>query len=297
MDRSTVFRPHGPRHRGIRRRQTQTALLFISPWIIGLFLFFLRPLFTSLRLSFGTLTSIVGLQTQWAGFANYIRAFTVDVEFVPLLLGQIRTTLIYTPLITVFSLLLALLLNRKVRFKGVFRCLFFLPVLLGSGVVMQELQKTGVHTGAITEAASVLLPPSLSAYFGAGFSDTMTVLFGSINDILWKCGVQTVLFLAGLQTISPSLYESAKCDAATGWESFWFITLPMMLPIILLNLIYTLIDSFGDINNAVMAYILRMKTEMDYAAAIGWIYFIFIFLLTALIYLLLGRRVYADKER
>ncbi|MBQ8752835.1 MAG: sugar ABC transporter permease, partial [Clostridia bacterium] len=104
-------------------------------------------------------------------------------------------------------------------------------------------------------------------------------------------------FLSGLQTISPSLYESARCDAATGWEMFWFITLPMMSPIILLTVVYTIIDSFADINNQVMGYILQMKTEMDYAAAIGWIYFVFIFLVVILLYGILGRRVYQEKGR
>jgi len=281
----------------MQTRRTIASLVFISPWVVGFLLFFLRPIFISLRLSFGELVSIVGLQTTWAGWENYVRAFTLDVEFIPLFLKQVGNTFLYTPLITAFSLILAMLLNQKIRFKGFFRCVFFLPVLLGSGVVMQQLQETGMQTRAIMAAAEVLLPEQVVSYLGPGFASAMDMLLGNISDILWKCGVQIILFLAGLQTISPSLYESARCDAATGWEMFWFITLPMMSPIILLTVVYTLIDSFADINNQVMGYILRMKTEMDYAAAIGWIYFVFIFLVVILLYGILGRRVYQEKGR
>ena len=278
-------------------RRTVASLVFITPWFVGCLLFFLRPIFISLRLSFGSLVNIVGLQTTWAGWTNYVRAFTLDVEFVPLFLRQVGNTFLYTPLITAFSLILAMLLNQKIRFKGIFRVVFFLPVLLGSGVVMAQLQETGMQSRAITEAAAVLLPEQVVSYLGPGFASAMDMLLTNICDILWKCGVQIILFLSGLQTIPPSLYESARCDAATGWEMFWFITLPMMSPIILLTVVYTIIDSFGDINNQVMGYILRMKTEMDYAAAIGWIYFIFIFLVVILLYGILGRRVYQEKGR
>ena len=282
-------------HIGMQRRKTIQALLFISPWIIGFLLFFLYPIITSLRLSFGKLTNIVGLQTTWSGLENYLRAFTVDVEFIPLFLKQIQTTFLYTPLITVFSLILAILLNQKIKCKGLFRCVFFLPVLLGSGVVMMELEQTGMNTRSVLEAVNILLPSNVMNYLGAGLETVLNFLFYNISSILWKCGVQVILFLAGLQTISPSLYESAKCDAATGWEMFWFITLPMMAPIILLNVIYTLIDSFSDVNNQVMAYILRMKTEMDYAAAIGWIYFLFVFVVVILLYVIIVRIVYQYK--
>ncbi len=278
-------------------RRTLASLLFISPWILGFLLFFLRPIFISLRLSFGSLVNIVGLQTTWAGWTNYVRAFTIDVEFMPRFLGQVGNTFLYTPLITAFSLILAMLLNQKIRGKGFFRVVFFLPVLLGSGVVMAQLQETGMQTRAIEAAAAVLLPERLVSYLGPNFAAAMNLLLTHISDILWKCGVQIILFLSGLQTISPSLYESARCDAATGWEMFWFITLPMMSPIILLTVVYTIIDSFADINNQVMGYILQMKTEMDYAAAIGWIYFVFIFLVVILLYGILGRRVYQEKGR
>ena len=167
-------------HIGMQRRKTIQALLFISPWIIGFLLFFLYPIITSLRLSFGKLTNIVGLQTTWSGLENYLRAFTVDVEFIPLFLKQIQTTFLYTPLITVFSLILAILLNQKIKCKGLFRCVFFLPVLLGSGVVMMELEQTGMNTRSVLEAVNILLPSNVMNYLGAGLETVLNFLFYNI---------------------------------------------------------------------------------------------------------------------
>ena len=174
-------------HIGMQRRKTIQALLFISPWIIGFLLFFLYPIITSLRLSFGKLTNIVGLQTTWSGLENYLRAFTVDVEFIPLFLKQIQTTFLYTPLITVFSLILAILLNQKIKCKGLFRCVFFLPVLLGSGVVMMELEQTGMNTRSVLEAVNILLPSNVMNYLGAGLETVLNFLFyNMIIDYLLK---------------------------------------------------------------------------------------------------------------
>jgi ABC-type sugar transport system permease subunit len=135
---------------------------------------------------------------------------------------------------------------------------------------------------------------------GPAFSQIVFDMLSRLTIIFWKTGVQILLFLAGLQGISPSLYESARCDGATEWENFWKITLPMISPVILLNLIYTLVDSFTDINNRMMTYIKDtafIKIQMGYASAMGWIYFLFIFVLLILVFVLTRRLVFYTGEK
>lgn len=269
--------------------------VFISPFIVGFLLFFISPIFRSLELSFSNIVKMIGIsETALIGFDHYIDAFVKDIEFVPTFLKVIRDTLINTPLILIFSLIIAIMINKNIKGKGFFRVIFFLPFLLGTGYVIKQLLGMGIDQMAVSGAKDILLPNEIKSIIGSTATDVLSEFMSRITLVLWKCGVQIIIFLSGLQGISHSLYESARCDSATEWDIFWKITLPMMSPIIFLNMIYTIVDSFNDSNNAMVNYFIDTsfkKNEICYASAISWIYFVFIALLLSIIFIVMGRIV------
>lgn len=282
----------------MRRKQALEGYLFILPWIIGVSAFFLYPLFKSIRLSFSKITKFAGWKMEWVGFDNYIRAFVWDINFLPMFFETVQKTLIYLPLINIFALFLAILLNKKVKARGLFRMVYFMPVILGSGYVMNQLVGEGVVQGAIDVERGVAIPREILMYMGPAVVHTVQNFMNNLALILWKSGVQIVLYISGLQGISSSLYEAARCDGASEWEMFWKITLPMISPVILLSLIYTLIDLFADVSNPIVDYVRTTaftNRQYEYGAAIGWIYFAFIFLIVVVVFMV-GRRYVHDAS-
>ena len=284
----------------MQQRQNIEAFIFISPWLLGSIFFFFKPMLQSVKLSFSKVVRLNGFVMEWAGLANYEKAFLWDINFIPMFLNVVRDTLVNTPITLVFSLFIAMLINRPMKFRGFFRTVFFLPVLLGSGFVMKQLLGLGVGSEAMSVANGIIMPESIAMYLGPTFTNVVTIFLDRITIILWKSGVQIILFLAGLQGISISLYEAARCDGATEWEMFWKITLPMISPVILLNFIYSLIDSFTDANNPIVDYILSAsfaKNQFEYGAAMGWIYFIFIFAVCMSVFAIMKKRVFNIGEK
>jgi len=272
---------------------------FILPWLIGFIAFFAMPFFKSIQLSFSKITKIAGFEMEWIGWQHYAKAFTWDVYFVPMFINTMRNTLITIPLTVVFSLFIAILINRNIKFKGFFRGAFFIPVLLGTGFVMKQLLGMNVQNQAIEVAMGIVMPDEILNYLGPDIAAYVTEFMYRITLIFWRSGVQVVLFLAGLQSIPNSMYEAARCDAATEWEMLWKITLPMITPVISLNCIYTLIDSFTDVNNPIVDYILDMgfkSVQYEYAAAMSWIYLLFVFIVVILIFVIFRRFSYDSKE-
>lgn len=288
------------RRLGYEKQKIVEAYIFVSPLIVGGLLFFVLPFLMSLRVSFSEITRFVGFQMKWAGFKHYVKAFVYDINFIPNFLGTVQFTLVNTPLIVVFSLIFAIFLNRKIRLRPFFRLVFFLPFLLGTGFVMQELLGQGVESRSMNVARGVLFPQDIVLYLGPRVYSTINGFLGRITIILWRSGVQILLYLAGLQGISPSLYESARVDGATEWECFWKITLPMISPVILLNIVYTLIDSFTDITNPLLTYIADRgfsgAAEFEYAAAMSWIYCLFIMILLGLVFAIMRPFVYTGRR-
>ena len=279
----------------LRNKKAIEGWLFTLPWIIGFLIFFAFPLVVSINLSFGDITKPGSLATRFVGLVNFERAFVEDTSFVPMFLTVVKTTLIRTPMIILFSLIIAIMLNKKLFLKGFFRQIFFLPVLLGTGFVMQQLLGQQVDAQAMEVARGILLPDEILLYMGPKIAGYIGIFLDNITIVLWKSGVQIILFLAGLQGISKSLYESAKVDSATEWEMFWKITLPMISPVILLNMVYTVVDSFTDITNPIVNYIYSMgfkNSNFEYAAAMGWIYMGFILVLIGIIFLCMKRFIH-----
>lgn len=282
----------------LRRRRTLEGLMFVSPWILGALLFFVYPLFVSIRLSVSDMVTLKGFVMKWTGFKHYENILFWNTNYVPKLLESIKDTLINTPITLVFSLFIAILINQKMKGRGFFRTVFFIPVLLGAGYVMNQLLGIGVGN-VVTNQVEGFLTGKLMRALGPTFSGVVQDFLNRITVVLWKSGVQIILFLSGLQGIPGSLYEAAKCDGATAWENFWKITLPIISPIILLNFIYSMVDSFTDSNNAVLSQIISNfnSAKFNEGAAMGWIYFLFTFTLCGIAMLILRRRVYNIGEK
>lgn len=289
---------------GLEKRKVISGYVFILPWMLGFLAFLVYPLVMSLYMSFRKMTSVSGMQMDYIAWENYSRAVLKDVNFIPLFYDAIRNAFVEIPLILVFSFFMAMLLNHQVIGRAFFRGAFFLPVVIGSGFVMEQLLGQGV--GALQTLAAdpsvtntgvtngLQIPDVIARYLSVEMYGNLADILGRLTIIFWKTGIQILLFLAGLQGISESLYESAKCDGATPWEMFWKITFPLMTPVLLLNAIFTLVDSFTDIRNQVILYIKQVaftNIEMGYAAALGWIYFAFVFILIVLIFAFTRKRV------
>ena len=269
--------------------------MFVSPFIVGVLVFFIYPLIVSIRLSVSKL-EIKGFQMAFDGFDNYRRAFMVDKDFVTKFLYSLTNMAQYTPLIVIFSLILAILISRRFKFRAVFRVIFFLPFLLGTGLVMQYLLGQGISGKSLDISRGIIVPEQIMLTFGSAVSNAVSQYLNLISMALWQSGVQVLLFLSGIQSIPLSLYESAKCDGATEWESFWKITLPMLSPIILLNIVFTIVTSFTDITNAVMDYIYQIAfksaaPQYEYSAALGWIYFAVVIVVIGAVFLAMGKFV------
>lgn len=280
----------------MRRRNNLEALMFLSPWIIGTCVFFFNAIFSSIRLSFSEIVQLRGFVMEWRGWVNYQNIFMYDINFMPTFIEVVLDTVVNTPLVLVFSLIIAMLINQPLPGKGFFRTCFFIPVLLGSGYVMEQLLQIDA-TGSV--GAGIVLPQVLQEMLGSTIVTVVQPFLDRITLILWNSGVPIILFLAGLQGISSSLYEAAKCDGATQWEMFWKITLPMISPIILLNFIYTLVMYFTSVDNALVKYILDSvfsRIEFAKGAAMGWVYFLFVFVLCGLVFGILKLGSKANKE-
>ncbi|MBM7542631.1 carbohydrate ABC transporter permease [Amphibacillus cookii] len=283
------------------------GLLFVSPWLFGFIFFFFVPLLTSLQYSFSTIeASSEGLNVTFTGLSNYIEALAVNPNFNRQLVESLFEIVIDVPLILIFSLFIAVLLNQEFFGRSVARSIFFLPVILASGVILgleaeslvQEINQQNANAGGLANALGAFELERIM--LRAGVNDyVVNYLTGAVSriyDIVSQSGVQILIFLAGIQTISPQIYEASKMEGATGYEAFWKITLPMVSPLILVNLIYTIIDSFS--RSPVTELI--MSTGFDnlnfgLSSAMAWVYFISIMLILAISTYLISKKVFYQE--
>jgi ABC-type sugar transport system permease subunit len=283
----------------LRARQAITGYLFVAFWLAGFALFLLVPLIRSFAWSLtDARMQTVNENPAFIGLENYVEAFTIDIEFLPYLLETFRNLTIDVPFILVFSLAVALLAMQEVPGIGLFRAVFFLPVVIGSAAVVDRMfDMTG---GQLVLFRSQGAQQFLQIYLGDRLPTFMQFLNRSIF-VLWRSGVQILIFVAGLKGIDPALYEAAEVDGASSWGRFWKITLPMLSPVILVNIIYTIIDSFTDYFNRVLWYIRLVTFQTDlrigYPSALGIIYFVLIFVLVILVFVLVSRLTFYRGER
>lgn len=282
--------------RGEMKHSTREALYgyaFVLIWIVGFALFTALPLFQTFVFSLNQVTvqatGIVQVPVNWQ---NYSRALFTDSVFVELLIEYVIETLVSVPIVVIFSMIIALFLNLNFRFKGVFRTIFFLPVVITSGPVIRELTAQGATSvpGLQNFEAVTTFLAELPRYL----RNPVEYLLTSFVLILWFSGVQILIYLSSLQKIDRSVYEAAAIDGASAWESFWKITLPSLSTTTVIIAIYTIISLSHFSENKVIRYIYGQTYTVEggfgYASAMSFIYFGVLVLLLAIVFLMLSSR-------
>ena len=283
------------------KRKARAGYLFVLPFIISFIIIYLPIIIDSITFSFNSIKIIPGggYYLEFVGFENYRAAFMDDPNFVQTLTTGIQQLVFDIPAIVIFSLFMAVLLNQKMIGRAAFRAIFFIPVILSTGIIesidqenmfmtymnSEDSIETGAGAGGATQIISAMDFENLFATMKVGgeLVEYVINLVNNIYNIINRSGVQMLIFLAGLQSISPAIYESVQIDGATAWETFWKITLPMISPMILVNAIYTVIDSFTSESNTVMRYISSVYSNSSggdvLSCAMSWVYFLIVVLI------------------
>jgi len=279
--------------------------LFILPFLLGFILFFLSPLIKGIIFSFNHITiGPKGLELEYIGFEHYHRAFFIDPEFRQILVNSILDMITNVPIIIIFSFFAANLLNQKFKGRFAARAIFFLPVILASGVIARIEMNDAVLQMMLNPAEEAtnlgltgfnLKMILREARLHPAFVNYILLAIDRIYSVINDSGVQILIFLAGLQSIPPALFEVAKVEGSTAWESFWKITFPMVSPLILVNIIYSIIDSFTKSDNEVMNFIhdkAFTQAQFGYSSSLSWIYMLVVIVLLVIIGLIYRRRVF-----
>ncbi len=308
-------------------KKSRAGWLFVLPFVIGFVLLYIPMLFQSIEFSFSEITILTnqgggggGYELTFVGWQNYSKALFQDANFVRVLTSSLKQLVLDVPAIVIFSLFMAIVLNQKMVGRAAFRAIFFIPVILTTGLIdqidqsnlaMNYMSSAGIDTGASdalgsTGGTDIVNALDITALLGNMAVGTELVEYvvnvvNNIFNIVNRSGVQMLIFLAGLQSISPAIYESCTMDGATGWETFWKITFPMISPMILVNTVYTVIDSFTSKSNQVMSYISSVYegTTRDarvLSSAMSWIYFAIVLLLIAAVAGLISAFVFYQRK-
>ena len=306
-------RRNGKLRLSLTGKEAVWGIFFILPFLIGFFGIFLPMIIDSIRFSFSNMevgqTGYVLTKAAKNGWEHYIRALTIDPDFNMLLINSVLSMLVRVPLIIIFSFFAATLLNQKFKGRAIARSIFFFPVILTSGVVLglensdllvRTLSDVDMSASQMENFLNVSrflmeytnLPRPIISY--------LTTAVNGIYDIVVASGVQILIFLAGLQSISPSLYEASSMEGATAWENFWKITFPMISPMILVNSVYTIIDMFTNETNEMMNEIkttIFSEVKYGFGSAMAWIYFVCIAIILLIAGYLISRKVFYYDER
>ncbi len=282
----------------LEAKKARHGWLFVLPFVIGFIAVYLPIIFDSIVYSFSEIGKKNSL--TFVGFKNYSEAIMGQngMDFITSLGEGLLKLVLDIPTIIVFSLFIAVLLNQKIIGRAAFRAIFFMPVILSTGLIASidmmnitdESMGETIDIGTETSAAQIVSAVDIEMLFsnmvvGSELAETVAQAVNNIYDIVNRAGVQMLIFLAGLQSISPAIYESCEVEGATAWETFWKITFPMISPMILVNLVYTVIDSFTDASNPVMKVIDQAYTTgangRTVSSAMAWMYFLIVMLIIA----------------
>ncbi len=285
------------REMSLRTREALSGYGFILLWVIGFLLFTLLPLFETLRYSVNEVTvTATAIELDFVEAANFTRALFTDPTFIELLIGYTVETLVSVPIVLIFAMIIALFLNLDFKLKGLFRVIFFLPIVITSGPVIRELTAQGAASApGISTIPAVIeflqeLPRALRS--------PVEYLLTSFILILWFSGVQILIYLASLQKIDRSIYEAAAIDGASSWEIFWKIILPSLSTATVVNAIFTIVTLSHFSENRVIQYIYNQTYNVQggigYASAMSFIYFGVMIVLLVIIFLLLRPRTRRD---
>jgi ABC-type sugar transport system permease subunit len=286
-------------------RRDRLGWVFILPFLIGLVFLYASVIWESFTYSFAKYNTIPairggGYSLTFVGFDNFATQLmkTVDTEgktFLELIFTSFASQIVDIIIIIMFSLFIAVLLNQKMMGRTAFRAIFFIPVVVGAGIIAKIDSTAGEILAAMSSLEGIDMGTANGGQGSSGlvsamdvnmllgnlglpstFTDIIITLVENIYEIVNRAGVQMLIFLSGLQSISPAIYESCSIDGATGWETFWKITFPMLSPMILVNAFYTIIDSFTAESNEVMLAIIEISPNgvpSGEQSAAAWTYF------------------------
>ena len=279
---------------GLEAVRNRAGYTFVAHWVLGLILFFIFPLINSIWYGFNNVVIRPGsIETEFLGIELFKNLLVMDPDYVNDLRDSIGMMFYSLPIIISLSLILAVLLNQKFKGRTVFRAIFFLPVIMSNSVVMNLLNSeyitmplfsSGAEGAGIIDYNQIItslnIPEQISPF--------LVFLLSNTIELIWQCGVQTILFIAGLQSIPASLYEVSKIEGANKWEEFWLVTVPSLRHIISLVLIYTMIELFSAMNNTVVskAYDRMVTQDFGNSSAMLWIYFLIVLVLIGTVYIL-----------
>ena len=303
----------------LEKKKALSGWIFVLPFILGFALIYLPIAFDSIKMSFNEIRSVAGVGYRLipVGFENYRIALFDDEQFVQILITGLTQLIIDIPAIVIFSLFMAVILNQKMFGRAVFRAIFFVPVILSTGLISQidvdnaaindymsstEGIDPGMQVEGQTSASDIISYADVTNLFstmkvGGELVVYVTNLVNDIYNIINRSGVQMLIFLAGLQSISPAIYESCSIDGATAWETFWKITFPMISPMILVNSVYTVIDSFTSADNQVMSFVTSYYEQSNVvSSAMSWIYFAIVIVIVAVVASILSTFIFYQRR-
>lgn len=303
----------------LEKKTNLYGYIFVLPLIIGLAFIYVPVLIQSLNYSFSEISvDRSGFHTIWIGLANYNEALFVEADFLKTIVNSTLSLLVQIPIILIFAFFMANVLNQEFFGRAAARVIFFIPVIISTGIVSQfekmssmvdtyssgeKMDVGGAGMGGNKNNMNVFNYRALREIMTATLqnADLAGVVMGVIDglyNVITSSGVQMLIFLSGLQGISISMYESAKVEGATAWETFWKISFPMISPLILVNLLYTVIDLFTQSGNAAVNLInekLDTASEFALASAMSWLYTLVVLLFVGVVYLLVKKLiVYQD---
>jgi len=321
MTKASTARQAAPQKRrkivSLDKKKARAGWLFVLPFVIGFLIIYFPVIFDSLKYSVCEFEAVQGggLSLDFVGFKNYQTALYEDANFVQVLISGIKQLVFDVPAIVIFSLFMAVLLNKRMFGRAAFRAIFFIPVILSTGLIagidadniLNDYMGSngGIDDGsgqAASGAAQIVSMADFTWLFrnmqvGTELLDYVVGIVNNIYGIINRSGVQMLIFLAGLQSVSPAIYESCSIDGASGWETFWKITFPMVSPMILVNTIYTVIDAFTAESNTVMKYIDKTyESSTVVATSMSWMYFAIVILMIALVSAALSAYIFYQKR-
>ncbi len=274
------------KRKGVEALKSRYGRLFVLPWEIGLILFFAIPLVSSIIYAFCDVSIIAGgVKTEFVGLKWFNYAINEDPQYMNLLKDAISSFLVQVPIIVALSLILAIILNQKFKGRMIARAIFFLPVIIATGVIIGYLTQAGMVLGDTSGEAANNYSNMVNFDMILGnlglpteINELISGYIGSVFNLLWSCGIQIILFISGLQTIPDQLYEVARVEGCTKWEEFWYITFPMLGQQILLVMIYTMIEKITAKSHVMAtAYDLMSEQQVyDKSSAMLWLYFVII---------------------
>ena len=290
----------------LEAKRVKVGYLFTLPFIIGAAVAIVYPIIVSVIYSFADITANAsGYNIKFVGLGNYNNIFNIDPTFKRILLNTLKSTALNVPVVIIFSFFLASVLNTEFKGRGMARTVLFLPMILNSNLVKSILSGDAVM-GSVTEKSSADTAQISGAFegflskldIGTGVTDLLVSSVDNITNILAMSVIPIIIMLAGLQSVSKSVYEASYVEGATKWEVFWKISLPIVSPMILVSVIYCIIDSFTSVDNAVIEKVKAVSfTDLEFGlgSAMAWSYLLIVLAIVALVCLAVNRFVsYSD---